>query len=582
LIIINKEDEAKGHGPAIGYSMFADSSESRHMRCAMSPYQRLLQGVLTLLAIFSLAFPNLALSYQRMATTNRIPLRIVLDRSDIKIGPGETVNVRARVLDRFDNPIPQAQITWTIPRSQRDILHLKRLDAIGSTVVISRNTTEAATANVKIRAESAGATISLDVNLQGLQPVEVIFPDGNPIDLPAGGKKIVRAYALDARGNRVRNAEISWRLANPNFEAFVYLGRATNSPDLNSVELLWRPGTAEVPAPEEVQVIATAGETLGLLTVKYKSSAAENYTISFDNKNKKELRIGPGDSDAVQVTVRGDKEKIVDVKPTAEIADENSRKFIRVVVGPDKKTITVFGLYGDDAKLTPDSIYTALVVHAAGAAITIPLIYQRDSAVVVWDILPPKIVGDNYGRTIKNDYYCIEVAIQNNSGSDLALAGLRFKGAVMRPNTSYTTVHGSLAKRKLTHPRALTLAIVDSMGSLLTGFNPFFHNINHAKNYSQFIDILSNPFAKGLEKAWKDTYPDELVRFEQDVLRDDKIIPNASIFKTKIFVPKRVLFTKKQKEEREDLNEVRKALGELWVLGYKFQKGQVQNIATAP
>ena len=51
------------------------------------------------------------------------------------------------------------------------------------------------------------------------------------------------------------------------------------------------------------------------------------------------------------------------------------------------------------------------------------------------------------------------------------------------------------------HPRTMTLAIVDGLGSLLTGFNPFFHNANHAKNYSQFIDILSNPLAKGLERA---------------------------------------------------------------------------------
>lgn len=548
----------------------------------MTAYQRFLQGLFTVLAIVSLTVPALALPKHPTPTTKRNPVRIVFDNSEINIGPGETINVRAKVLDRFDNPIPEAGISWAIPRSHNGFILLKRLDPTGSSVGISRLNTNTTTATIQIRAESARAASSLNVNLQSQQAAEVVFPDGNTIDLPAGGKKLVRAYALDASGNRVRNAEVSWRLANPNFEAFVYLGRATNSSDLNSVEILWRPGTPEFPAPEEVQVIATAGEALGLLTVKYKASTAENYTITFDSKDKKDLRIAPGDSDAVKITVRGDKERIVDVKPTAEVADENARKFIRVVVAPDKKTITVFGLYGDDAKLTPDYISTALLVRAAGTAVTIPIFYQRDSAIVVWDILPPRIVGDNYGRTIMNDYYCIEVAIQNNSGSDLALAGLRFKGAVIRPNTSYTTVHGSLAKRKLTHPRALTLAIVDSMGTLLTGFNPFFHNINHAKNYSQFIDILSNPFAKGLEKAWKDPYPEELARFEQDILRDDKIIPNASIFKTKIFVPKRALFTNQQKDKREDLNEVRKALGELWVLGYKFQKGQVQNIATAP
>jgi hypothetical protein len=115
----------------------------------------------------------------------------------------------------------------------------------------------------------------------------------------------------------------------------------------------------------------------------------------------------------------------------------------------------------------------------------------------------------------------------------------------------------------------------------MTGFNPFFHDLNHAKNFSVFIDILSNPLAKGLDKAWIDSYPDEMARFEQGVLRDDKIIPNGAIFKTKIFFPKRALFINGDKR-REDLTEVRKELGTLWVLGYKFQKGPVQKIGSTP
>ena len=153
---------------------------------------------------------------------------------------------------------------------------------------------------------------------------------------------------------------------------------------------------------------------------------------------------------------------------------------------------------------------------------------------------------------------------------------------VGRPNTSYAIVHGSLARRKLTHPRTMTLAIIDGLGSLMTGFNPFFHNTNHAKNFSQFIDILSNPLAKGLDKAWKDAYPDELSRLEQDVLHDDKIIPSAATFKTRIFVPKRSLFTNKQETEREDFDKVRSKLGTLWVMGYKFQKGPILGIGSRP
>ena len=288
----------------------------------------------------------------------------------------------------------------------------------------------------------------------------------------------------------------------------------------------------------------------------------------------------------MDVTVRGDDERLLkDVELDAEIADPNAKKYLLVTTS--KQTVTVIALAGDEKASPPPLLRTALVIKAKGKStmLTVPIIYQREPASIDWTILPPNIVGDNYGRTIRNDFYCIEVTIQNNSGADLALAGLRFvtmdEPNVGRPNTSYATVHGSLARRKLTHPRTMILAIIDGAGSLMTGFNPFFHNLNHAKNYSQLIDILSNPLAKGLDKAWKDPYPDELARFEQDVLHDDKLIPNNGIFKTKIFVPKRELFTNEEKAKREDPKEVRRALGTLQVLGYKFQKGSVQSVGTS-
>jgi hypothetical protein len=109
---------------------------------------------------------------------------------------------------------------------------------------------------------------------------------------------------------------------------------------------------------------------------------------------------------------------------------------------------------------------------------------------------------------------------------------------------------------------------------------PFFHNLNHTNNFSTSIAIISNPLAKGLERVWKDPYPSELARFESDVLHDDKIIPNGQVFKTKIFVPKRSLF-RNDDPDRQDLQKVRNELGQLWVLGYKFQKGPVETLGSS-
>ena len=112
----------------------------------------------------------------------------------------------------------------------------------------------------------------------------------------------------------------------------------------------------------------------------------------------------------------------------------------------------------------------------------------------------------------------------------------------------------------------------------MTRFNPFFHDLNHKANYSTFIDIISNPLAKGLATAWKDPYPDELARFEENVLKDDKVLSEDDHFKTTIFYPKRLLFPNDDKK-RDDLNEVRARLGELVVYAFKIEPGARREVS---
>jgi len=355
-------------------------------------------------------------------------------------------------------------------------------------------------------------------------------------------------------------------------EAFVYVGQTKTEQGIHLVDIVGRQGPPNLQPLSEIRLVARSGNAERELPIKFKNPPADDYTINF--LDTKSLELQPGGTKTVKVEVREKNGALLaDVPITASVVNDDLAKLVKVV-GPDKdKVFTLVAIY-DDTKGGPKTealIMGALTVRSGGIVNTLPLSYRRNPVTTSWEILPPSIVGDNYGRTVKNDYYCIEVMIQNNSGSDIALAGLVFNASNReRPVTSYSTVHGSLAKRKLTHPRALTLAIVDGVGSLMTGFNPFFHVDSHAANYSQFIDILSNPFAKGLATVWKDSYPDEVSRFEQDVLKDDKIISNGSTFKTKIFFPKRALF-KNGEKDRDDFEKVRTQLGTLVVLGYRLQ-----------
>jgi hypothetical protein len=299
------------------------------------------------------------------------------------------------------------------------------------------------------------------------------------------------------------------------------------------------------------------------------------------------ITVRPGEAQSFKVAVtamdKGGKTELPKFSIKTELSSD-ATAFLTVTSSDDDKTVTVTGKYATDPK-KPIPEIMSVIVRAAGASNVVAVRYLYESVKVIWDVLPPNIVGDNYGRTIKHDYYCVEVTIQNFSGEDMALAAMAFDlgdQATLRPNTSYSTVHGSLARRKLTHPRTLTLAAISAAGQLLTGFNPFFHNDAHGLNFSHLIDIISNPLEKGTALVWPDSYPDEVARFEQDILRDDKVIPSGSVFRTKIFFPKRALFQSTADGDKNNLDDIREALGNLVVFGYKFHRGPLQTVTDSP
>jgi hypothetical protein len=528
-------------------------------------------------AILLLILSSSAIAGKRPNRPRRAPARIAFDKSDPQLGPNQSLEIRTTVMDAQGRGLPTARVMWKVVQGPATLVELRMPNATDVLIISATRIPEDSV--ITLRAEAGRASAELVVKLHNPEPSEIVFPDGNKIELPVQGHKTIKAYVLDSRGNRINDAEITWSLADPDHESFVLVGQNVNKDGVNSVQISWLGGKADLKTPSEVKVIARSGkEAHGVVRIDYKAPKPEITKLSAEPKT---IAIRPGETQNVQITLRGEDERILKVEPSdikAEIVDESARSFIKVAV-QDGKTIALLGGYGDPKSPPPDVLNTALLVRVGSGLSSIPITYRRNAATVTWDILPQKIVGANYGRGIMSNYYCIEVTIHNHSGADLALAGLQFDGEIDRPNTSYTTVHGSLARRELTHPRTMTLAIVDSVGSLMTGFLPFFHNINHANNFSNLIALTSNPIAKGLERVWKDPVPDEMARFEKDVLHDDKIIPNASIFRTKIFVPKRALFENGD-PARDDLKKVRKELGVLWLLGYKFQKGPVEALGS--
>jgi hypothetical protein len=518
----------------------------------------------------------------RPPAPRRQPTRISFDTPEPAVEPGKTVRVKANVFDQRGAEMSTAEVKWDPPKSAAELISLSRpLDGGTNEILITGLTPASPTAmiaDVKIHVSSGKATNDLLVHFQSTPTRAVKEISFEPVvkkELLAGSIIRITAKALDKLGNPTKGSDITWTL-DSQFDAFATLGAVEPTATSSTVTVFGRSGNGK---PEDVPllVVATSGGVPGIVSLTYKpnANAPASNTISFREAN---LQIRKDETKSFNVVVKDDKGLAVDgAKITAEIADESHRQFLQLSK-PENGEIKVIGLGGDSRVPAPSVIL--VTVKSGKAVATFPVLYSRGGDIETsWMVLPPNIVGDNFGRTIKNDYYCIEVTVVNKTGSDVSLTGMGFdlNGSVPQ-STSYATVHGSLARRKLTHPRTLTLAAIDVAGSLMTGFNPFFHNLNHAKNFSQWIDIVSNPLAKGIDKLWKDSYVDEMARLESDVLRDGKIIPKDGDFKTKIFFPKRALFPNKNPNgspnlDREDLDKVREALGHLKVMGYKFERG---------
>jgi hypothetical protein len=410
----------------------------------------------------------------------------------------------------------------------------------------------------------------------------ITFDNSDP---KLGPKKVVKVKAtvIDQYGHNMPDAKVTWEnVDQPDGSPLSFSGSLA---DTNTLIITGGEGSDTVAEHISTRVIAASGEAFRDLIVVYESTpkplpAKIKFTpANVDLNSDGEATVSASLADADDKPLHGN-------KVTWALAKPELSEFVTLgTVVNDKATnsITLIGRVSKKETKPPDVI---TLVGSSGNAIGVVTINYTPPAGQVdttWSVLPPKIVGDLFGRTIANDYFCIEVAIDNHSDSDIALGSLKFEPASSTPTSPiptshYPVVQGSLARRKITHPRGIVLAAISSVGTLMTGFNPFFRNINHAKNYSQFIDIVSNPVAKGVEAVWQDPYPIEMANFSAIVLKDDKIIPkDAKTFKTVVFVEKRNLY-KNGDKDRSDPIAVKEKLGKLVVEGQKIQQGPTKRL----
>jgi hypothetical protein len=201
---------------------------------------------------------------------------------------------------------------------------------------------------------------------------------------------------------------------------------------------------------------------------------------------------------------------------------------------------------------------------------------------VLWDVLPQAIAGDNFGKRVRKKFYVIQVAIANNSGVEFQLLSFGFtlgsaiSGVPPRsviPPTDYRLVRGTILQEQQNGIRNLSLSLIKGGGLLLTGFVPFFKVDRHRANFSQLLNIFSNPLEIGFELFFPDRTIENLSRLDNVAWRDGLgstlSIPNNTQVKTFIFFPKDMLTL--NKADRDNPQIVRRSLANLVVIGSATQ-----------
>jgi hypothetical protein len=247
----------------------------------------------------------------------------------------------------------------------------------------------------------------------------------------------------------------------------------------------------------------------------------------------------------------------------------------------------------------------------------------------MWNVLPYKVVKANFGRRAADSFYAVEVFLGNNSGFDLQIVGVGFEstlGAPLAldkngkplqpiydangkpilddrgnklipdldangnqktgpdgkplykpyrsyhlPTSDHRLVRGSIEMDQLYGSRAFTLNLIGGLGTLVSGFIPFFHRPNPKANFSSFSSVLNGQFKEGFGIAAPDLTVSQLNRLENLVLHDGLTVLNNSQAKTIVFFPRHVVALSDDERKIIDRGEsmwpLIDKLGELIIVG---------------
>ncbi|HEY0794790.1 MAG TPA: hypothetical protein VGD64_03315 [Acidisarcina sp.] len=170
---------------------------------------------------------------------------------------------------------------------------------------------------------------------------------------------------------------------------------------------------------------------------------------------------------------------------------------------------------------------------------------------VIWGVLSNGLCSDTFGIRVASKLFCIQARIGNNSAHALQLAGVGFQkknDEEKTPNTGYLITRAEAQTGASLTGRNIVYHSLQAAGLLLAGGTPFFTDLIVQGRWSTATSFVAGPLLAGFNLVAPDLTVREGNNLDDQAFRDGKLIPNNTQVALMLFLDKKEILSRLQKE----------------------------------
>jgi hypothetical protein len=278
---------------------------------------------------------------------------------------------------------------------------------------------------------------------------------------------------------------------------------------------------------------------------KYTASHIVLYQKGCGRDSKGNLQNPVDTTKAFQVSVSGDLGTALNVIP-----GECTVSFDLSTGAAQPGTEIIEVRSSDPAKATVPSVSHGFGILTLMDALSQPT-PGKPQVDVIWGVLSNGLCSDTFGIRVASKLFCIQARIGNNSAHALQLAGVGFQSkseGEKTPNTGYLITRAESQTGSSLTGRNIVYHSLQAAGLLLAGGTPFFTDLIVQGRWSNATSFVAGPLLAGFNLIAPDLTVREGNNLDDQAFRDGKLIPNNTQVALMLFLDKREILSRLQKE----------------------------------